>query len=101
MRIPSLILYKEIVYSMKTGLLDQKKCIFIKCPVGWVFESQPRYTEVVKTGCDSSNIKRVKAFIGNCDVSISIKFLEWDIKPQTNKHTNRHIDRNKVELNES
>ena len=25
---------------------------------GWVFESQPRQTYVVKTGCDSSTAKR-------------------------------------------
>ena len=31
---------------------------------GWVFESQPQQTQVVKTGCDSSPAKRSAIVVG-------------------------------------
>ena len=33
-------------------------------PVGWVFESQPRQSQVVKTGSDSSAVKRSVIAVG-------------------------------------
>ena len=33
------------------------RAIFIHFYIGWVFESQPRQTKVVKTGSDSSTAK--------------------------------------------
>ena len=60
-------IYNSTIQTVFAAALAQWVRAFAPQAEGWVFESQPRQTQVAKTGSDSSTAKR-----SDIDVNVSI-----------------------------